>query len=253
MKVTVIEEAHDITTLKLDELFGSFLTFEMAISDRENKKGKRIAFKSTYEEEARVNHSNNEANMDGSIALLTKQFSKVDITVQIDMVLVLMPQSFFSGLKECASDHVTFGDGARGRITVTGNIDKNNLPCLNDVRYVDGLKANLISVSQLCDQGYSDDETLNMPEDSSTLLVEVPKVDDQADDVRKNHPPSSIIGNPLAGIITRKREKVDYSKMIVYLCYTSAIEHSTVDVALKDEYWINAMQEELLQFRRNNV
>ncbi|KAA0042904.1 gag-proteinase polyprotein [Cucumis melo var. makuwa] len=34
------EEAQDITTLKLDELFGSLLTFEMAISDRESKKGK---------------------------------------------------------------------------------------------------------------------------------------------------------------------------------------------------------------------
>ena len=71
--------------------------------------------------------------------------------------------------------------------------------------------------------------------------------------MRKNHPPSSIIGDPSAGIITRKREKVDYSKMIAYLCYISVIEPSTDDVALKDEYWINAMQKELLQFSRNNV
>ncbi|KAA0063005.1 gag-proteinase polyprotein [Cucumis melo var. makuwa] len=77
MKVTAIEEAHDITTLKLDELFGSLLTFEMAISDRENKKGKGIAFKSIYEEETIVNQSDNEVNMDESITLLTKQFSKV--------------------------------------------------------------------------------------------------------------------------------------------------------------------------------
>ncbi|KAA0058479.1 gag-pol polyprotein [Cucumis melo var. makuwa] len=48
MKVIVIEEAHDITTLKLDELFGSVLTFEMAIAVRETKKGKGIAFKSTH-------------------------------------------------------------------------------------------------------------------------------------------------------------------------------------------------------------
>ncbi|KAA0047000.1 gag-pol polyprotein [Cucumis melo var. makuwa] len=77
MKVTAIEEAHDITTLKLDKLFGSLLTFEMTISDRENKKGKGIAFKSIYEEETTVNKSENEANMDESIALLMKQFSKV--------------------------------------------------------------------------------------------------------------------------------------------------------------------------------
>ncbi|TYK18114.1 putative gag-pol polyprotein [Cucumis melo var. makuwa] len=86
-----------------------------------------------------------------------------------------------------------------------------------------------------------DDETSNMPVDSSTVPME-------------NHPASSIIGDPSAGIVTRKKEKVDYSKMIANLCYTFAIEPSTFDIFLKDEYWINAiMQEELLQFRRNNV
>ncbi|TYJ95519.1 gag-pol polyprotein [Cucumis melo var. makuwa] len=40
------------------------------------------------------------------------------------------------------------------KILVKGNIEKYNVPCLNDVRYVEGLKANLISVSQLGDQGY---------------------------------------------------------------------------------------------------
>ncbi|KAA0059924.1 Peptidase aspartic, catalytic [Cucumis melo var. makuwa] len=347
MKVTTIEEAHDITTLKLDELFGSLLTFEMAISDRENNKGKGVTFKSTYEEEATVNHSDNEANMDELIALLTKQkdgenttrrynevsnrrsgdygkkkegegrffrfreyggvghyqakcptflrrqkknyhatlsdedtddteddssmnafttcFTEIDLiddsgcsnedgnkdlsfeelkmlrkedikarAIQKERIQDLMEEnerlmsviaslklklkevqneydqtikyvnmlnsgtenldsilksgqnssskyglgfdasvssrnstsevsgcsrrmigngSFFSELKECVSGYVTFGDGARGRIIAKGNIDKNNLPCLNDVRYVDGLKANLISVSQL--QGYS--------------------------------------------------------------------------------------------------
>ncbi|KAA0042420.1 gag-proteinase polyprotein [Cucumis melo var. makuwa] len=77
MKVTAIEEAQDITTLKLDELFGSLLTFEMAMSDRESKKGKGIAFKSAYDQETTENQSGNEANQDESIALLTKQFSKM--------------------------------------------------------------------------------------------------------------------------------------------------------------------------------
>ncbi|TYK22564.1 gag-pol polyprotein [Cucumis melo var. makuwa] len=51
-KVTAIEEAQDITTLKLDKLLGLLLTFEMAMSDRET-------------------------NQDESIAVLTKQFSKM--------------------------------------------------------------------------------------------------------------------------------------------------------------------------------
>ncbi|KAA0066403.1 gag-proteinase polyprotein [Cucumis melo var. makuwa] len=75
MKVTAIEEDHDITTLKLDELFGSLLTFEMTTTDRESKKGKGIAFKSVnVSEEVDCDI---EANMDESIALLTKQFTNV--------------------------------------------------------------------------------------------------------------------------------------------------------------------------------
>ncbi|KAA0062576.1 gag-pol polyprotein [Cucumis melo var. makuwa] len=62
MKVTVIEEAHDITMLKLDEFFGLLLTFEMATANRESKKGKGIAFKSTHVSGEAV--SDTEANMD---------------------------------------------------------------------------------------------------------------------------------------------------------------------------------------------
>ncbi|KAA0041307.1 gag-pol polyprotein [Cucumis melo var. makuwa] len=49
----------------------------MAISHKENKKGKSIAFKSIYEEETTINQSDNETNMNELIALLTKEFSKV--------------------------------------------------------------------------------------------------------------------------------------------------------------------------------
>ncbi|KAL0556159.1 hypothetical protein IC582_004669 [Cucumis melo] len=71
--------------------------------------------------------------------------------------------------------------------------------------------------------------------------------------VKKNHLSSSIIGNLSAGITTRRKEKVDYTKMIANLCYVSAIEPTSVENALNDEYGINVMQEELLQFKCNNV
>ncbi|KAA0067336.1 gag-pol polyprotein [Cucumis melo var. makuwa] len=114
------------------------------------------------------------------------------------------------------------------------------------------------------------------PEVTSTPLDEMSKGDSQPDSaktdsnitdevinnetvlvpsahVKKNHPSSFIIGDPSAGITTRRKEKVDYMKLIADLCYVSAIEPTSVENALKDEYWINAMQEELLQFKRNNV
>lgn len=41
---------------------------------------------------------------------------------------------FLSKLKECTSNHVTFGDGAKEKVIGKGDIAKPNLPMLQDVR-----------------------------------------------------------------------------------------------------------------------
>ncbi|KAA0059761.1 putative mitochondrial protein [Cucumis melo var. makuwa] len=69
--------------------------------------------------------------------------------------------------------------------------------------------------------------------------------------IAKHHPSSFIIGDVYSGIITRKKERRDYAKMVANVCYTSSLEPTTVTVALTDEHWILAMQKELLQFERN--
>ncbi|KAA0049580.1 putative copia-type pol polyprotein [Cucumis melo var. makuwa] len=71
--------------------------------------------------------------------------------------------------------------------------------------------------------------------------------------IAKNHPSSSIIGDVHSGIITRKKERRDYAKMVVNVCYKSTLEPTTVTAALTDKHWILAMQDELLQFERNRV
>ncbi|KAG9444872.1 hypothetical protein H6P81_016212 [Aristolochia fimbriata] len=47
---------------------------------------------------------------------------------------------------------VTFGDGAKGSVVGKGDLNVQGLPKLKNLLLVDGLKANLISISQLCDQ-----------------------------------------------------------------------------------------------------
>jgi len=44
MKVTTIEEAQDISSMKLDELIGSLQNFELVVDNRTENKGKGIAF-----------------------------------------------------------------------------------------------------------------------------------------------------------------------------------------------------------------
>ena len=49
---------------------------------------------------------------------------------------------------------VTFGDGMTGNILGKGTLNIEGLPKLKNVLLVDRLKANLISISQICDQGF---------------------------------------------------------------------------------------------------
>ena len=51
MKVTTIEEAQDIRSIKVDELIGSLQTFGRAMNDISEKKNKSIAFMSNTEED----------------------------------------------------------------------------------------------------------------------------------------------------------------------------------------------------------
>ena len=50
--------------------------------------------------------------------------------------------------------HVNFSDNATRKIIDLGNIGKGLLTTIDDVYLVDGLKHNLLSISQLCDKGY---------------------------------------------------------------------------------------------------
>ena len=48
---------------------------------------------------------------------------------------------------------IIFGDGSKSVIRGIGTMDFPGLPVFEDVWYVDGLKANLLSISQICDNG----------------------------------------------------------------------------------------------------
>jgi len=57
-------------------------------------------------------------------------------------------------LKWKPAGFVTYGDNNRGRILGVGDIGGDDNVIIKDVLLVDGLKHNLLSISQLCDKGY---------------------------------------------------------------------------------------------------
>jgi len=66
--------------------------------------------------------------------------------------------------------------------------------------------------------------------------------------IQKNHPQDLIIGNPDQGITARRSVGV-----IANSCFVSKIEPKNVKEALTDEFWIEAMQEDLNQFKKSEV
>ncbi|CAH9089121.1 unnamed protein product, partial [Cuscuta epithymum] len=73
----------------------------------------------------------------------------------------------------------------------------------------------------------------------------------QTSDIRwlNQHPPQQIIGNIHEGVRTRSA----IQKEALFSCFISQIEPKKIEEALLDSDWIQAMQEELNQFERNNV
>jgi hypothetical protein len=65
-------------------------------------------------------------------------------------------KKWFSSLTPLShKEYVTFGDDKKGKVLGTGIVKVNGYFTLNDVAFVDRLRYNLLSVSQLCDANLS--------------------------------------------------------------------------------------------------
>ena len=63
-------------------------------------------------------------------------------------------QSLFKVFESKKGGNVTFGDGSKSQIKGKGIISLPGLPYIANVLYVEGLKVNLLSISQICDQDF---------------------------------------------------------------------------------------------------
>lgn len=72
----------------------------------------------------------------------------------------------FTKINECRTGRVTFRDGVEGNVVGKGDINQIGALKLTNVRLVEELLANLISISQLCDQGFM----VNFTKDSCEVV-----------------------------------------------------------------------------------
>ena len=60
----------------------------------------------------------------------------------------------FVSIEKCLVGLVTFGDGNKGKILGKGTVNIPGFSSLNDVLFVGGLKENLLSIGQFCDNSH---------------------------------------------------------------------------------------------------
>ena len=63
-------------------------------------------------------------------------------------------RSLFKVFESKTGGNVTFGDGSKSQIKGKGIISLPGLPDIANVLYVKGLRVNLLSISQICDQDF---------------------------------------------------------------------------------------------------
>ena len=63
-------------------------------------------------------------------------------------------RSLFKVFESKKGGNVTFGDGSKSQIKGKGTISLPRLPNITNVLYVEGLRINLLSISQICDQDF---------------------------------------------------------------------------------------------------
>jgi len=63
-------------------------------------------------------------------------------------------KSLFKSLKEKEDGNVTFGVRSHSQVLRKGTIDIPGRPLLTDVLHIKGLKENLLSINQICDEDF---------------------------------------------------------------------------------------------------
>ena len=71
--------------------------------------------------------------------------------------------------------------------------------------------------------------------------------------IKLNRPPNVIVGN--MNELTLRKRTVDkcVANFVFYSYYLQQVESTKVEEALQDERWVEVMNDELLQFERNDV
>ncbi|KAI3461556.1 hypothetical protein Pfo_018219 [Paulownia fortunei] len=132
------------------------------------------------------------------------------------------------GYQSVNEGHVIFEDGEKGRVLGKGVLNVEGLPKLKNVLYVESLKANLISISQLFYQNllvrFNKNKCQVFNETNRCMLTGSRSSDKCYMLVQKNHLTDQIIDSLTEGMRTRDKPTISYKNMVRNVCFTSLIK-----------------------------
>ncbi|XP_019245157.1 PREDICTED: uncharacterized protein LOC109225021 [Nicotiana attenuata] len=176
-------------------------------------------------------------------------------------------KNLFKEVTKIDGGSVKFGDDSKGKIVGTGTVPFNNNCDITEVYLVDGLNYNLLSISQLCDSGYEvkfkktgcaiEDETESIHvifDDNNTSAEKriIASDEDQTQEIQETSK-SQESTNKSDGVIESTNEISNGQLEFLKESTIHTIEPKKIEEALKDSSWLQAMQEKLDQFDKNQV
>ncbi|XP_060972333.1 uncharacterized protein LOC133038258 [Cannabis sativa] len=193
-KLLAMEEAKDFSKMKVEELMGDLRTFELNQQIKQKDKPKSIADRGKGQRGFTGLGSNGTESsgktkfVKSSVPTnLTAAANLRSVAAKMSSVEAKSPLSskriksqvrngcsrymtsdkdFIVNIKPVQCGEVTFDNGLTGNVIGVGTLNFEGLPRLKNVMLIEGLKANLLSISQICDQGY----TVNFDNDHCFVL-----------------------------------------------------------------------------------
>ncbi|XP_070029439.1 uncharacterized protein [Nicotiana sylvestris] len=154
---TIPRNKLDLQELTIEEMIENLKTYELKRKidneRREPKKEKNLVLKAD---------NNNSSEEDSDMAYLTKRFQKMGTVKGIGQQWFMDSGCLkhmtgntmdFLSLKALQGGSVSFGNGKKGYIIGVEKVGKSLTHSIKNVYYVNGLKYNLLSVSQIRDKG----------------------------------------------------------------------------------------------------
>ncbi|KAI3677472.1 hypothetical protein L6452_36734 [Arctium lappa] len=177
-------------------------------------------------------------------------------------------RTLIEAARSLSDDYAGSGSGGSGTTQVQESISQSVIFPIPTVDPVEDCEKEPSTEPSQSEEESRDEETQENKEpevatentsvelNDSNLEVELNEEPSHHSKIQKNHPPQLVIGDISSPMMTRNQsrlQEIQAQQHTVLSCFLSQLEPKKAHDAMKESSWIEAMQEELLQFKLQDV